>query len=296
MKGNKSKLDYLNEKYSGNPRSKQSKAHTKLANTQLSDEPFIFDNDQDLPVVVEDPKGLLKSSKRAPSQSNWVTLEEGNPSAGAEPSKRKRLDSDSEDETPLQDPAIATFKVDESGDFEPPRPKERRMNQEAIEEVGEVPQTSAETVYRKAGVRISKEAAQMTERERLRKLNEEQLSKWGKGIRQRSEEEERAIFEANISKQPLRNTEISEEVDEELKQVSRFGDPMRDLIGQKKQKEGVIVFSSKFKAPPNRYGIQPGHRWDGVDRGNGFEKKLLLARNERVANEADAYKWRTEDM
>jgi len=298
MKGNKSKLDYLREKYSGAPKSKLSRSRPEQIYTKhnFDDEPQVEDGDQDPPVVVEDPEGLLKGSKRTFSKSNWVILEEAKPDADIEPSKKKRHDSDSEDEVPQNNQKLTTFNIDESGDMEPPRPKGRKLDENEIEEV--TGQELGSTRYREKGGRIiSKEQAQISKYEHLRKLNKEHMDKWGKGIKQIKEEQEREVFEANIAKQPLGNTEISQEIDEELKQESRFGDPMRDLIAQsKKKKEGVVVFSSKFRAAPNRYGINPGHRWDGVDRGNGFEKKFLLAQNERIAKEEEAYKWRTEEM
>ncbi|KAL5103281.1 hypothetical protein TcWFU_008046 [Taenia crassiceps] len=48
--------------------------------------------------------------------------------------------------------------------------------------------------------------------------------------------------------------------------------------------------------PPNRYGIWPGYRWDGVDRSNGFEKKLVDDITRRKVERELAYKWGTEDM
>lgn len=54
-----------------------------------------------------------------------------------------------------------------------------------------------------------------------------------------------------------------------------------------------------YKGPapePNRFGITPGYRWDGVNRGNGFEKKYFQSISARKAVSAEAYKWSTEDM
>ena len=46
----------------------------------------------------------------------------------------------------------------------------------------------------------------------------------------------------------------------------------------------------------NALGILPGYRWDGVDRGNKFEKKILIKMNERQEFNEDAYKWSVADM
>ena len=47
----------------------------------------------------------------------------------------------------------------------------------------------------------------------------------------------------------------------------------------------------KLGAPPNRYSIQPGRHWDGVDRGTGFEQQFFKARAERESQQQEGFLW-----
>lgn len=47
---------------------------------------------------------------------------------------------------------------------------------------------------------------------------------------------------------------------------------------------------------PNRFHIWPGYRWDGVERGNGWEAKRFRIQAEKQAMEVTKYHYSVEDM
>ncbi|KAH6889113.1 Pre-mRNA-splicing factor of RES complex-domain-containing protein [Thelonectria olida] len=97
-------------------------------------------------------------------------------------------------------------------------------------------------------------------------------------------------------------TADDEEMNEELKEQERWNDPMMQFLAEKKAKDGAGKGKKSKRrpvytgaAPPNRYGIKPGYRWDGVDRGNGFEAERFKAINRRERNKGLDYSWQMDD-
>ncbi|KAK4043351.1 putative pre-mRNA splicing protein [Parachaetomium inaequale] len=100
---------------------------------------------------------------------------------------------------------------------------------------------------------------------------------------------------------PLARNKDDVEMNEELKQAERWNDPMAEFLassaprgkGGKKTAGRRPVY--KGGAPPNRYGIRPGYRWDGVDRGNGFEAERFKALNRRERDKGLEYAWQMDE-
>lgn len=90
-----------------------------------------------------------------------------------------------------------------------------------------------------------------------------------------------------------------EDMNRELKEQSRWNDPMTQFMAEKETSSGGKkskrrpVYSGS--AAPNRYGIKPGYRWDGVDRGNGLEAERFKAINRRERNKGLDYAWQMDE-
>ncbi|KAL7067658.1 hypothetical protein ACR3K2_19320 [Cryptosporidium serpentis] len=78
-------------------------------------------------------------------------------------------------------------------------------------------------------------------------------------------------------------------IDEELRNKVHWDDPLflinSKLVNLNSDKKTISPNNTmkrlqcRFLSPQNRFGIEAGYRWDGVVRGNGYEKKLLLKLN-----------------
>ena len=81
----------------------------------------------------------------------------------------------------------------------------------------------------------------------------------------------------------------------------REGDPMASSSSGTQWRDGGGGGAAKpmYKGPPpkpNRYGIRPGYRWDGIDRGNGFESRVLASIYSKARKKEEAYRISCADM
>ncbi|KAL8945151.1 MAG: hypothetical protein Q9211_000303 [Gyalolechia sp. 1 TL-2023] len=156
-----------------------------------------------------------------------------------------------------------------------------------------------ETIYRDASGRIINVAMKRAE---ARKRAEEAAAKEAaqveaqQGDVQRLEREKRKVALKEAKFMPVARYVDDVEMNEELKEKDRWNDPAAQFMtkAQKgKSAMGKPLYSGPFM--PNRYGIRPGHRWDGVDRGNGFEKEYFAARNRRRDLQELDYAWQMDE-
>jgi pre-mRNA-splicing factor CWC26 len=129
---------------------------------------------------------------------------------------------------------------------------------------------------------------------------------WASGIAQVRQAREAQKEFASIAAAPMRRGVDDAELNDMMRSRSRWGDPMAALRNRKETSSSNIDDRKSNKrqerpvykgsAWPNRFNILPGYRWDGVDRSNGWEKRLFLRKNEQSAKEEARYKWSTEDM
>jgi len=106
---------------------------------------------------------------------------------------------------------------------------------------------------------------------------------WGRGKVQKDAAAARAQELETIKDQPFARLESDPLLEAERMQEIRSDDPMAAYIMKKQAKQARaagIPEKPVYKGPPprpNRFNIRPGYRWDGVDRGNKWEDRVLAS-------------------
>ncbi|WYZ45087.1 hypothetical protein EsH8_VIII_000403 [Colletotrichum jinshuiense] len=161
-----------------------------------------------------------------------------------------------------------------------------------------------ETVYRDATGRRVDVSMKRAEARRLAAEAEEkerQAKLAPKGDVQLEEARKRREALQDAKLMTFARTADDEEMNKELKEQERWNDPMAQFMSERTDGGGAKGKRGKKKpiytgaAPPNRYGIRPGYRWDGVDRSNGFEGEGFRAINRRERNKGLDYAWQMDE-
>ncbi|TFK46789.1 hypothetical protein OE88DRAFT_1720973 [Heliocybe sulcata] len=177
--------------------------------------------------------------------------------------------------------------------------KKEKPKLKAREEEEEEARLAQETVYRDATGRKIDTKAEKAEAARKKREREEREAKkmeWGKGLVQRDEQEKRREEMEKMKGRDLSRYADDREINERQKAEERWDDPMAAFVSKKRSKGPKKPEYTGPAPPPNRFGIRPGYRWDGVDRSNGFEKKLFQRINEKKRTRLESYQWSVDDM
>jgi pre-mRNA-splicing factor CWC26 len=191
--------------------------------------------------------------------------------------------------------------------------QKKRAKKENVED-----EVANQTIYRDASGRVinlSEQHAKKAAEEREKALQKQREREEAMGEVQRRQKEERKQELEDAKFLTLGRDADDEEMNEMMRKQRRWDDPMAQYLAEQsggedegksvavavaatKKSAGAVKAKGKTyqgTAAPNRYGILPGHRWDGVDRGNGFEKEWFQARSRSKRNNDLSYQWQMDE-
>jgi len=116
---------------------------------------------------------------------------------------------------------------------------------------------------------------------------------WGRGDVQKEQDEDKKRRLEAEKDAPFSRHADDAQMNGWMKEASRWGDPMSGMARVGGKKNSKIY---QGWCPPNRFGIRPGYRWDGVDRSNGFEASCFAKENSKQLLAQEAHAWSTSDM
>ena len=168
----------------------------------------------------------------------------------------------------------------------------------AAEEEDEEARLAQETVYRDSSGRIIDVRAAEAEalaQERARQRKDAERKTRGQGLVQKQQQKAEKAQLESVQRQSVARRATDQDYNDHFKQQERADDPALAFL-TKKRVQGPQKPKYKGPYPPNRFNIAPGYRWDGVDRGNGFEKLLFERKSKLARREQEARAWGQSDM
>ncbi|XPS73517.1 Pre-mRNA-splicing factor cwc26 [Ascochyta lentis] len=281
------------------------------------------EDDEDAPMIMGGAN--LKKSKKKPkgtSAATWATVGVAAPSHAqqlaadeaaanaiiASTAADRQQAADAEDEAPEMVDTEGVLRL-ESGaraglqtaaqvaaDMKERQDAEQRKAEQATKELGAAAQ---ETIYRDASGRIINVA--MKRAEARKKAEDEERKKMEKEREARGDVQNAAAAKRKQALQDAKTMTVARyaddaELNDELKERGHWNDPAAGFLRKKKAGRSITgkpLYTGAFQ--PNRYGIRPGHRWDGVDRGNGFESEWFKSRNRKANIEKLEYQWQQDE-
>ena len=244
------------------------------------------DGDDIEEAVVEKDRTFKK--KAANGGSGWATVREGDGrlESPPPPEDEKPQVVDEQSMTPIMGGLVT------ASQFKKSLPKKEKQKAETEEE-REAARLAQETVYRDATGRKIDTKAEKAEAARKKREREEREAKkmeWGKGLVQREDEEKKR---AQLERERIRDLAVyadDKELNEEQKARERWNDPaaafltvsfsefLHPFLSRLMITHAILTSLSQKKRlkgprkpqytgpppPPNRFGIKPGYRWDGV--------------------------------
>ncbi|KAJ4382400.1 Pre-mRNA-splicing factor cwc26 [Didymella sp. IMI 355093] len=281
------------------------------------------EDDEDAPMIMGGAH-LKKSKKKskgtsaatwatvgvaAPSHAQQLAADEAAATAIIESTAADRKQAaDAEDEAPEMVDTEGVLRL-ESGaraglqtaaqvaaDMKERQDAEQRKAEQATKELVAAAQ---ETIYRDASGRIINVA--MKRAEARKKAEEEERIKLEKEREARGDVQNAAAAKrkqmlADAKTMTVARYADDAELNDELKGRGHWNDPAAGFLKKKKAGRSITgkpLYTGAFQ--PNRYGIRPGHRWDGVDRGNGFESEWFKSRNRKANIEKLEYQWQQDE-
>ncbi|SCO70213.1 pre-mRNA-splicing factor CWC26, putative [Plasmodium vivax] len=133
------------------------------------------------------------------------------------------------------------------------------------------------------------------EKKKKKRSKDSKELEWGSGLVQK--EMRKKNLEQNdklAKKKNIINYEYDSDYDAQLRKMKRKEDPMNEYLDVTTEQPAKAT--CRYQSPYNRFNILAGYRWDGVVRGNGFEKRRFEALKLKQHRDKVAYLNNVSDL